>query len=213
MRPFRLLAVLLLLPSLALAAPRVSVVALFNDKAMVEIDGRRQLLRAGQRTPEGVVLISATPQGAVLEVAGQRQAMGLSRSIGGRYSAPQARTVHINRDRRGMYTTTGSINGMPMDFMVDTGASTVALNAQDARRAGIDFRVQGTRVQVRTASGETVGYRVDLRQVGVGGIMLPNVTAIVLDGPEPHVPLLGMSFLGRLKLRQEGQLMVLEQLN
>jgi aspartyl protease family protein len=213
MRVSQLLALFLLLPPLVLAAPRVSVVALFNDKAMVEIDGRRQLLRTGQRTPEGVALVSATPRGAVLEIDGRRQAVGLSRSIGGQYSAPQARTVHINRDPRGMYTTTGSVNGVPMKFMVDTGASTIALNAQEARRAGIDFRVQGTRVGVRTASGETMGYRVDLRQVGVGGIVLPNVTAIVLEGAEPHVPLLGMSFLGRLKLRQEGQLMVLEQLN
>lgn len=210
MRVF-LAGLLLAAAAMAVAAPRVRVVALFHDSAMVEIDGRRQLLRAGQTAPEGVRLISATTREAVLEVDGQRHRLGLSRSVGGSYRPSRGQQVQIARNERGMYVTTGSVNSSPMTFLVDTGASTVALNARDAARAGIDYRLRGTRIGVQTASGTTTGYQVMLDRVSVGGITVPNVRATVLDGPSPQTPLLGMSFLGRLKLRHEGQLMVLEQ--
>lgn len=193
------------------AAPRVSVVALFNGKAMVEVDGRRQLLAVGQSTPSGVKLVSASTKEAVLEIGGRRQVLGLSRSVGGTFAAPEQRSVHISQDARGMYITTGSVNGMAMSFLVDTGATTVALNSGDAARAGIDYRLRGTRVGVNTASGRAVGYQVTLDTVSVGDISVPNVQATVLEGSSPHMPLLGMSFLGRLKMRHEGALLVLEQ--
>lgn len=207
------LVALWLLPAIAAAAPRLSVVALFNGKAMVEIDGRRQLLAVGQTTPEGIRLIAASTKAAVLEIDGQRQTLGLSRSVGGRYATPSRREVHISRDRRGMFTTTGSVNGVPVSFLVDTGATTVVLNANDAARAGIDYQRQGVRIGVRTASGTTTGYEVALARVSVGDISLSGVRAVVLDGGSPTMPLLGMSFLGRLKMRHEGALLVLEQLH
>lgn len=195
----------------ASAAPQVSVVALFNGKAMIEVDGRRKLLAVGQSAAGGVKLVSASTKEAVLEIGGRRHVLGLSRSVGGSYSAPEQRSVHISRDSRGMYITTGSVNGMAMSFLVDTGATTIALNAGDAARAGVDYRLHGTRVSVNTASGTAVGYRVTLDTVSVGDISVPNVQAIVLEGASPHMPLLGMSFLGRLKMRHEGALLVLEQ--
>lgn len=206
-----LIAVLLSVSATALAGPRVSVVALFNGKAMLEIDGRRQLLAMGQSSG-GVRLVGASTKEAVLEIDGRRLVVGLSRSVGGSYAAPsQRQQVQISKNARGMYTTAGSINGMSMTFLVDTGASSIALNASDAARAGIDYRLRGTRVGVNTASGVTTGYQVLLDQVTVGAISLANVQAIVLDGPSPVTPLLGMSFLGRLKMRHEGALLVLEQ--
>jgi aspartyl protease family protein len=205
------LALLFCLP--AVAATRVNVVALFDGKAMLEIDGRRQFMTAGQTTPEGVRLLAASTKEAVLEVDGRRQTLSLSRRVGGSYVAPSERQVHISRNGRGMFTTAGAINGAPMSFLVDTGASSIALNASDAARAGIDYRLHGTRVAVSTASGATTGYQVTLRQVSVGDISLPNVQAVVLEGASPTMPLLGMSFLGRLKMRHEGTLLVLEQLH
>lgn len=207
------LVALWLLPAIAAAAPRLSVVALFNGKAMVEIDGRRHLLAVGQTTPEGVRLISASTKAAVLEVDGQRQTLGLSSSVGGRYAAPSRREVHVSRDPRGVFTTAGSVNGVPVSFLVDTGATAVVLNANDATRAGIDYQRQGVRVGVRTASGSTSGYEVALGRVSVGDISLSGVRAVVLEGDSPAMPLLGMSFLGRLKMRHEGALLVLEQLH
>jgi len=209
-----LLAVLLLLTAtIVFAAPRVSVVALFNDKAVVEIDGRRQLLAIGQSTPEGVRLMAASSTEAVLEIDGSRQTLKLSRRVGGSYAPPAAQQqVHIARDRNDRFTTTGSVNGMTMSFLADTGANVVALNARDAARAGVDYR-RGTQVLVNTASGTAVGYQVVLARVDVGGISLPNVAAVVLEGESPSTPLLGMSFLGRLKMRHEGALLVLEQMH
>lgn len=207
-----LLLLLCLLP-VAIAAPRVSVVALFQGKAMLEIDGRRQLLAIGQTTPEGVRLLAATSSEAVLEVNGQRRTLQLSRQVGGNYAAPaERRQVQVARDGHGRFITSGTVNGSVFSFLVDTGANVIALNEHDARRAGVDFR-QGLRVSVNTAAGAVRGYRVTLSRVEVGGISLPNATAVVLEGGSPNMPLLGMSFLGRLNMRQQGNLLVLEQLH
>lgn len=212
-RLYLLAALLGLASAVAWAAPRVNVVALFSDKAMVEIDGRRQLLAIGQSTPEGVRLLAASSTEAMLEIDGQRQTLRLSRQVGGSYAAPAPRQqVQIVRDRNDRFITTGSINGMAMSFLVDTGANVVALNESDAVRAGIDYR-RGTRVLVNTAAGSTSGYQVVLARVDIGGISLPNVAAVVLEGGSPSTPLLGMSFLGRLKMRHDGALLVLEQMH
>ena len=210
--------------SIAAAAPQLSVVALSNGKAMVEVDGRRHLLAVGQATPEGIRLIAASTRTAVLEVDGQRlaertqtvqwqrRALGLSSSVGGRYAPPARREVRVSQDRRGTFTATGRINGAPVSFLVDTGATAIVLNAGDAARAGVDYQRQGVRIGVRTASGTTSGYAVALRHVSVGDISLSDVRAVVLEGESPAMPLLGMSFLGRVKMRHEGAMLVLEQM-
>lgn len=208
----RSLMALCLLPGIAAAAPQLSVVALSNGKAMVEVDGRRHLLAVGQATPEGIRLIAASTRTAVLEVDGQRRALGLSSSVGGRYAPPVRREVRVSQDRRGTFTATGRINGAPVSFLVDTGATAIVLNAGDAARAGVDYQRQGVRIGVRTASGTTSGYAVALRHVSVGDISLSDVRAVVLEGESPAMPLLGMSFLGRVKMRHEGAMLVLEQM-
>jgi aspartyl protease family protein len=193
-----------------MAGPRISVVALFNGKAMLDVDGQRRLLTVGEVSPEGVRLIAADPHGAVLEIEGVRHTVGLSRTIGGSYAAPERREVRIS-SVNGMYRTTGAINGVPVELLLDTGASVVALSGVLAAQLGIDYRLKGTRIKVHTASGDATAYRVVLDRLAVGEINLTKVEAAVLEGSNPAVPLLGMSFLGRLKMRNEGQLMVLEQ--
>lgn len=180
----RLGLVLLLLPLLAAAMPRVLAVALFEGKAMLEIDGRRQLLAVGQTAPEGVRLLAASSSEAVVEINGRRQALRLSSQVGGSYAAPARRQVQIARDGQGRFITSGSVNGSVMTFLVDTGANVVALSEHDARRAGVDYK-RGLRVAVNTAAGTVPGYRVTLARVDVGGISLPNVTAVVLEGADP----------------------------
>lgn len=192
----------------------VTVQALFNQKAVVVIDGQQRILSVGKRSPEGVLLIAANSRAAVLEVNGKRANYQLSNTVGGHFtSTPTARhsepTVKILRDNYGMYSTVGSINGMPVNFLVDTGASIIALNSAQAKRLGIHFRLEGQRGQVTTASGVTTAYYLTLDKVQVGSIILRNVAAAVLDGPEPNVALLGMSFLSKLKLENDGHLLTL----
>ncbi len=124
---------------------------------------------------------------------------------------PQARpgTVQVGRGPLGRFTVDGSIAGTTLTFMVDTGASEVALSRNDARRAGIwvtdaDFtgRAQTASATVRVASKV-------LPQLRVGSIELRDVPALVLDVPDA-MPLLGQSFLGRIgKVAIEGDTLTL----
>jgi aspartyl protease family protein len=203
------LASLILATGVLADEPRVRVLALFPNKAMLEIDGRERLLRAGQASPEGVTLVSADQHEAVVEVGGRREALTFGTSVGGSFATPETREVKIYRNTKGAFTTAGSINGRPVDFMVDTGATAIAMSATEARRLGIFYRLDGAPVGVTTASGTVPGHRVTLDRVAVGDITVRNVDALVIPGDLPEQVLLGMTFLNRVDLRQEGVEMVL----
>lgn len=201
----------LLLAGAAVAAPDVRVVGLFKERAVLTIDGRQRMLRIGQSSPEGVRLISADSESAVLEIDGRQ----IRTSLDGRVSASKKTRsrseVQIRRDQTGMYSTVGSINGLPVNFLVDTGATQIAMNAAHARRLGIDYRVVGKPTAVTTASRVERAWSVVLDTVKVGDIELRNIDGVVLEGGQPDTILLGMSFLGQLQISNEGQLMTLRQ--
>lgn len=193
------------------AMPPVDVQGLFGGRVVVLIDGQREVMSEGE-TVAGITLIAADSQRAVFEYDGQRFESGLSSRVGGSYAAPARQEVRIARDGRGMFRSAGRINGRPVTFLVDTGATAIALNSQLAQTLGVDYQRLGTPVPVTTASGRTTGYRLTLNEVSVGTIRLSRVAAIVLEGGYPYEPLLGMSFLGRIEMRNSGQMMVLEAL-
>lgn len=197
--------------SLAGAVERVHVTALFEGKAMLEIDGKRRMLSVGQTSPEGVKLVSSNSASAVLEINGEQATYRLGSRVGGRYTPPGESSVRILPDRVGMYRVQGEINGHPVRFLVDTGATLIAMNAGDARSMGIDYRLKGQPMVVNTASGQARAYRIKLDEVSVGNITVRNVEAAVVDGDSPDHVLLGMSFLGRLDLERSGSVMVLTQ--
>ncbi|MBK1691582.1 TIGR02281 family clan AA aspartic protease [Ectothiorhodospira mobilis] len=196
-------------PALALD---VRVVGVFGDRAVLEVDGTRRVLSVGESSPEGVTLEAADGRNgtARVRVEGRVRQIRIGERVGGSYAPRRQATARIHRDSNGAFTTTGAINGHALTFLVDTGASAVVLNAAEARRLGIDPD-QGQSVPVRTASGLEWGRRVRLDRVQVSAIRLRNVPALVLPGREPRVALLGMSFLERLEMRNEGSVLVLEQ--
>ena len=199
-------------PAAGWAIKDIHVVALFKDRVMVMIDGKQRLLRSGDSSPEGVRLVSADSVGAVFEYQGRTLERRLDGRVHAAVDSPQGRDdVLIFRDRRGMFKTVGSINGLPVGFLVDTGASSVAMNSTQARRLGIDFRVQGEPTYVTTASDVTRAYQLKLDVVKVGAIQLRNVTAVVLDGAQPTEVLLGMSFLGRVAMINESDKLILRR--
>lgn len=199
-------------PAAGWAIKDIHVVALFKDRVMVMIDGKQRLLRSGDSSPEGVRLVSADSVGAVFEYQGRTLERRLDGRVHAAVESPQGRDdVLIFRDRRGMFKTVGSINGLPVGFLVDTGASSVAMNSTQARRLGIDFRVQGEPTYVTTASDVTRAYQLKLDVVKVGAIQLRNVTAVVLDGAQPAEVLLGMSFLGRVAMINESDKLILRR--
>lgn len=206
-----ILILLAVLAGRAMAEPVVRVVGLFPNAAVVNVDGQRTLLKVGQEGPMGLQLISADSRSAVLSINGRQQRMELSRDYNqGGYSTPEKQRLIIARGRGGHYWVNGSVNGSSMPFLLDTGASAVALNAVQARRLGIDFMASGKPMQVTTASGVERGWQVTLRSVKVGALEVLGVEAIVLEGNFPADALLGMSFLNRIGWRQEQDALVLE---
>ncbi len=132
-RPGRAILSLLLVLTLcgleeeAQAVGRIRVMALFSGKVMLEIDGHQRFLRAGEKSPEGVLLISATARKALLEVDGERREYELGHHVGGNYAKRERFEVRILRDAAGSYRTVGSINGRTTDMLLDTGATSIAL--------------------------------------------------------------------------------------
>lgn len=212
MRRFELLlAGLLLLPSLAVSAPMVQVVGLFPGAAVLNVDGQRKLVKVGQAGPGGVEVVSADSRGAVLRVGGVERSYGLSREYSGAgYAAPEKTQLSVAKGVGGHYWIAGSINGQPVQFLVDTGATSVAINENQARRLGIDYRAAGQPLLVNTASGTAKAWRVRLNSVKVGSIDVLGVEAVVLEGELPSEALLGMSFLGRVSWREDQGVLRLE---
>ena len=191
-------------------AADIMVLGLFKNKAIINIDGKQRTLKVGKKSPEGVVLIWADSDSAILEVDGKERKFKLGRHVSTSFKQKkmaEAKIIPIN----GMYSTVGFINGHQVDFLVDTGATWIAMNANQARILGINFRYIGKRGSVSTANGIVPVYRVILVKVRVGEIELKNVAAGVLEGSSPREVLLGNSFLNRVEMQRKGQVMLLKQ--
>jgi len=200
----------LLCSDYVLAAPQVRVVGLFPGAAVLNVDGQRKLVKVGQVGPGGVEVVSADSRGAVLRVDGVERSYSLSREYSNGFVEPQKKQLSIAKGVGGHYWVAGSVNGQSIQFLVDTGATSIALNDAHARRLGIDYRVTGTPLQVSTASGTARGWRVTLDRVKVGELEVLGVDAVVLEGSSPTEALLGMSFLGRVGWKVEQDVLVLE---
>ena len=195
-----------LLVSTGAAALDVNLVGLFPNKAVVQIDGGAlQTLSVGQRTREGIALVSVESDGATFEIQGRRMALGLGHA---RMQTTAAAAAMLTADERGHFVADGQVNGIAIRFAVDTGATFVSFPASEARRLGLDYR-NGRKTLMETANGDAVGYRVKLDTVRVGELTVNNVDAVVMDGDTLPVALLGMSFLNRMNIRREGQIMTL----
>jgi len=199
-----LLATALLVCTPAGAVNRVVVLALTLDRAILDIDGARRVLRTGETSPEGVRLVSANSGAAVVEYDGRREQLGPDVVVAPISSERRTRTVHLWQESDGFFYATGSINGQSVRFLVDTGANTVALSRGEARRLGIDYRT-GRPGLATTAGGTVRVFEHRLARVRVGDIELRDVQAGVIDGDFPEHPLLGMSFLGQLQMRRDGR--------
>jgi aspartyl protease family protein len=208
-----ILLALLLAPGIAAAAD-VTVVGLFANKAVVVINGGKpRTLSVGQTTPEGVRLISADSESATFEIDGKRETLTPGQGGAVARSAPPVsgrKKVVLTADSRGHFFATGTINGVSTRFMVDTGATTIALSSAEAKRTGVNY-LAGRRVLTQTANGVVPVYRVRLDAVDIGGIKLSNIDAIVIEGDRLPVALLGMSFLNRMEMRREGDVLMLIQ--
>ncbi|HEY9099365.1 MAG TPA: TIGR02281 family clan AA aspartic protease [Thiobacillus sp.] len=189
-------------------AASVSVVGLFKDKAIVTIDGSKPRTMSVGQTVQGVKLIAADSGSASFDVDGSRRVLGMGQSFAGG-TASDRQSVSLTADARGHFAASGSLNGYPMSFLVDTGATSIAISSAEAQRMGLNYK-SGQAYGVNTAAGIVPAWRVTFNTVKIGGITVNQVEGMVLEAGL-SMPLLGMSFLNRMEMRREGQTMTLIQ--
>ncbi len=203
---------LLLAMNVADAVETISLQALFKDKAILVVDGTRRVLKCGDESPEGVKLLTTNTQEekAEIEIGGKRETIRLGMVTAG-FASKDKGSVTLYAESNGHYFVDGLVNGAPVRFMVDTGATIVGMNSVMADRIGIDYRRQGRPGYVNTAGGTVPTYYVKLYSVTVGNITMYDVDASILEGSSPRETLLGMSFLGHLNMKRDGEKMELTE--
>lgn len=131
-----------------------------------------------------------------------------NQTLATRYGDGGVREVALKRNKYGHYVTSGEINGRPVTFMLDTGATGVALSSGLARSLGLQ---RGPAFRSRTANGDVLSYATRLDSVAVGGIVLHDVPASIVTGMDMDEVLLGMTFLKHLEFTQRGDTLTLRQ--
>lgn len=145
-----------------------------------------------------------------MEIDGNQENYTLGSSISLNFAEAKSVQERVYADDRGMFMSVGSINGQSVRFLLDTGATSVAMNTTQAKRLGVRYAIDGKPMTVSTASGFVKGYQVRLKSVSLGKIKRRNVEAMVIDGQHPGPILLGMTFLGGLKVEKAGNMLTLE---
>jgi aspartyl protease family protein len=187
----------------------IVAVGLMPGMAILEKDGQRLVIKAGQEQ-QGITLIRADSEQCVIEINGTRQTLLLGASLASSYTVTQGKSVRLQQDFGGHYYARVKLNGRTVRMLVDTGATNVALSGNMARKLGIAY-AKGQRMRSATAGGIVNSFLVRVNEMNLDGITRYNVPVSVIEGAHPDVPLLGMSFLGQLKIQQDnGELVISE---
>ena len=202
----------MLLLAAAACGADVNLNGVLGNKALVIIDGGKpRWLATGESTAEGIKLISVSGQSAVVEFGGKRQTLTMGQSerlSSGNTAGSGAQSTVLTADGRGHFVANGAINGVSVQFLVDTGASYISFSSTEAKRLGVDY-LNGQKSFSSTANGVVPVYRVKLDEVRVGNITLNNIDGMVHAGDNLPVVLLGNSFLNRMEMKRDGERMVL----
>jgi aspartyl protease family protein len=199
-------------PAAEAAERRVALTGTMGRQALLSIDGGAPRVMAIGATASGVRLLSLTESTAVVEIDGQRRTLRLGEAavnFGGGAAASNGTEVKLSSDARGHFVSPGQINGRGVSFMVDTGATLIAMGQDEAERIGLAYK-NAQKIGVRTANGDAVGYLVTLNSVRLGDVEVFNVQAVVQPLPMPYV-LLGNSYLTRFQMKRENDTMTLQR--
>ena len=198
--------------AVAHAAGSVTLTGSIGSRAILIVNGNPPKTVAVGESYQGVKLISLQAEQAVVELEGKRVNLRMDTPVsiggGGGGSGGGSRVV-LSADSRGHFMTQGAINGRAVTFMLDTGATSVAMSAADAQRIGLDYS-KGQPVQIGTANGTASGYKLRLQSVRVGDVEVYDIDAVVSQQSMPFV-LLGNSFINRFSMRRDADQMVLEK--
>ncbi len=196
--------------SAVLAIEGIIVKGLFKNTAIVSIDGKRRVLKTGKTSPEGAKLIMANSDKAIIEIDGKQETYKLGRHISSSFKAvPEKASISIAPTKSGMYKVNGSINDFSVKFLVDTGATLIAMSENHAKRLGLEYKLTGVVGSTSTASGKAKAWYIRLKKVKVGPLQMRDIDAAVIKGDHPTTILLGNSFLNRVQMVRNGQMMEL----
>ena len=211
MRP--LIALLSALVCLAASAQNVTLSGSMGEKALLIINGTPRTVAVGA-TQHGVKLLAVSAHEATVEIGGKRLLLplgGAPVNLGGAGGESSGTRIVMTAGSGGHFLSGGTINGKQVQFMVDTGATVIALGEADAERIGLDYK-KGPRSRVRTANGEVAVFQVMLNTVRIGDVQVHNVEAVVVPQSMSFV-LLGNSFLTRFQMKRENDLLTLDRRN
>ena len=209
--PFRapLLAAMLATFTLGASAQTVALQGMLGSKALLMVGGGAPRAVAPGETHQGVKVISTSGDQAVVLVDGRRVTLRVGEapaSVGG--AAPSGGDrIALTADGRGHFIAQGSINNRPVQFMVDTGASVVAIGQGEADRLGLNYK-SGRQVMMNTANGAAPGWLFKINTLRVGDVVANEVDTVVTPAAMPAI-LLGNSFLNRFNMRRDGDQMML----
>jgi aspartyl protease family protein len=174
----------------------------YNNAEVVINESAPITLWVGETSPDGVKLHSVEEDSAVFEIDGKRWTL---KARQGTYSQ-----ASLKADQHGQFFLMAKVNGTPIAAMIDTGATTVSMNSEDATRLGIDYLL-APRAVANTANGPVTAYRVTFESVEVGEIVLRNVQGAIVEGDRTVLPLvlIGMSFLRQVEMQRSGDTMQL----
>ncbi|WP_432726532.1 retropepsin-like aspartic protease family protein [Variovorax sp. W6] len=198
--------------AVAHAAGSVTLTGSIGSRAILIVNGNPPKTVAVGESYQGVKLVSLQADQAVVELEGKRVNLRMDTPVsigGGGGGGGGGSRIVLPADSRGHFMTQGAINGRPVTFMLDTGATAIALSADDAQRIGLDYS-KGQRVLMNTANGTATGYKLRLQSVRVGDVEVYDIDAIVSQQAMPFV-LLGNSFINRFSMRRDADQMVLEK--
>ncbi len=190
-------------------AQNVQVHGLFKNSAVVSINGKQSILKVGKKNSNGIHLISATSKEAVIDINGAVKHFNISRKNSNGYVKPIRNEVRLQAGHNNHFFANGKVNGFNAHFLVDTGASTLAINKNTAARMGITKRDSIGELYVNTANSRVRAYAVTLKSVTVGSIKLNNIRAVIMPNDHPKEILLGNSFLSKCNMKVSGGVLVL----
>jgi aspartyl protease family protein len=193
----------------SVGAQDVGLAGVMGSKAMLMVNGGEPQSVAVGQSLDGVKVVSVQGDQVVIEIGGKKRPLRVGQHAIGATTADGSGKVVMTADNQGHFYTTGTINGVSVRFLVDTGATMISLGASDARRIGLDFN-RGQKGMTQTANGQTAVSKIQLDTVRIGDVTLHNVDALIHQTEMP-MALLGMSFLNRMEMQRDGSSMTLKK--
>ncbi|MFZ2267172.1 MAG: retropepsin-like aspartic protease [Azonexus sp.] len=211
LRPYFTPALLLLsLFSGLVAAQEVGLAGIMGSKVMLMVNGGEPQAVAIGQSLGGVKVLSIQGDQAIVEIGGKKRPLRVGQhAIGAAASGDGSGKIIMSADAKGHFHVLGTVNGASVRFMVDTGATMIALGASDARRMGLDFD-KGQKGMAQTANGTALVSKFVLETVTIGDVTMHYVDAVVMPTEMPEA-LLGMSFLNRMEMQRDGSTMTLKK--